>query len=122
MNYFRYNSSVKEGKAIKMEKSQIQLVAFELIAHSGDALNHFNLAIDRAEEGKFIEAEQEISIGDKALIKAHKAQSQMLISEAREETIEFSVIMMHAQDHLMTTLNYERFAKRFISLYYKTLK
>lgn len=122
MNYFRYNGSVKEGKAIKMEKSQIQLVAFELIAHSGDALNHFNLAIDRAEEGKFIEAEQEISIGDKALIKAHKAQSQMLISEAREETIEFSVIMMHAQDHLMTTLNYERFAKRFISLYYKTLK
>lgn len=121
MKNLRYNNGVKEERAIKMEKSQVQLLAFQLIAHSGDALNHFNLAVDHAEEGNFEEAKQEISEGDKALIEAHKAQSEMLVSEARDEVIEYSVIMMHAQDHLMTTLNFERFAKRFISLYKKIM-
>ena len=104
-----------------MEKSQVQLLAFQLIAHSGDALNHFNLALDNAEEGKFQEAHKEIHEGDKALVAAHKAQTGMLTFEARNEVIEYSVIMMHAQDHLMTTLNYERFAKRLIKLYEKML-
>lgn len=105
-----------------MEKSQVQLLAFQLIAHSGDALNHFNIALDNAEKGKFVEAEREIAIGDKALVEAHKLQTDMLVSEAKNEEMEYSIIMMHAQDHLMTTLNFQRIATRFIKLYKNILE
>lgn len=102
-----------------MNKEQTQMVGFNLIAHSGDALDHFFRAINYAEEGMFDEAEEEIKAGDAALVDAHKAQMDLLAAEAGNEEIELSLILIHSQDHLMTTLNYERFAQRFITLYRK---
>lgn len=96
-------------------------MGFQLIANSGVALDCFNTAINLAEDGKFDEAEAMISEGEKSLVEAHKTQTSMLVSEANNEDIAFSIIMMHAQDHLMTTVNFERLAKRFIKLY-QTLK
>lgn len=102
-----------------MEKSQVQAIAFELIAHAGDAFNHFFTAVNEAEKTNFERAAEEIELGDAALNKAHQSQTSLLVAEANEENIDFSVILVHAQDHLMTTMMYERIAKQMIQMYRK---
>ena len=102
-----------------MEKSEIQLMSFQIIAFAGDAFDHFKTAVDLAGEGKFDEADAEIKAGDESLTQAHQAQTDLLRAEAREEDIPFSVILIHSQDHLMTTIMYERMAKQMIEMYHK---
>ncbi len=105
-----------------MEKSEIQLIAFQIIAFAGDAFDHFHTAVDLASEGSFEEADQEIGLGDDSLTQAHKAQTDLLASEAKNEDIPFSVIFVHSQDHLSTTIMYERMAKQMIDMYKKIIK
>ena len=56
-------------------------------------------------------------MGEEQLTLAHEAQTELLAEEAQGNDIEYSILLVHAQDHLMTTIMYERVAKEFISLY-----
>ena len=100
-----------------MTKEEVQGMSFQLIGYAGDAFSYYFQAVAKAREGKFEEADAMIAEGDKQMIEAHHAQTALLTAEASGEDIEFSVIMVHAQDHLMTTMMYERVAKEFINLY-----
>ena len=55
--------------------------------------------------------------GEQFLHKAHNAKRDLLSAEANNEEIAISVILIHAQDHLMNTILFERIAKEFIYLY-----
>lgn len=48
---------------------------------------------------------------------AHNAQTDMLAKEASGENIELGFIMVHGQDHLMTTLLLKEIVTDFIELY-----
>lgn len=100
-----------------MDKEKLQMMSFQLISYAGDAFSYFFQAVEKAREGKFEEADQLIAEGDKQMVEAHHAQTDLLTAEASGEEMEFSVILVHAQDHLMTTMMYERVAKEFINLY-----
>lgn len=102
-----------------MEKSKVQAIAFELIAYAGDAFNFFFKAVGEAEKKNFTAANELIQQGEASLNEAHKAQTALLSAEANNEDIAFSVILVHAQDHLMTTMMYERMAKQLIKIYEK---
>ena len=99
-----------------MDKNQVQMTGFQLIAYSGDALDHFYRAVEEAEEGRFEEAEKLVREGEEVLNEAHKAQTDLLAAEARMEDIPFSIILIHSQDHLMTTVMYEKVAKQLIEI------
>ena len=100
-----------------MNKEEIQNISFQLISYAGDACSCFMQAVTKAKEGKCEEADELLSSGNEQLVKAHKAQTDLLVTEAQGNDLEFSVLLIHAQDHLMTTIMYERIAKEFISLY-----
>lgn len=100
-----------------MNQEEIQAISFEIISYAGDAFSYFFQAVDRAKEGKAEEAEELMKKGDEQMVNAHRAQTSLLTAEATGKKLEYSIIMVHAQDHLMTTLMYERVAKEFISLY-----
>lgn len=100
-----------------MEKDKVQSIAFQLIAYAGEAFDHFFKSIEYARQGEFDQADEEIKEGNKKMSIAHKSQTELLSAEARSEDIAFSVILIHAQDHLMTTIMFERVAKEFIMLY-----
>ena len=53
---------------------------------------------------------------------AHQAQTGMLQAEARGESVEVGFIMVHAQDHLMTTMLLRDVVNSFITLYERTSK
>lgn len=100
-----------------MTKEDIELTSFQIIAHAGDALDCFQKAIDSAKENKFELSDEFMRKGKGFMTEAHKIQTKLLTLEANNEDIDFSVILLHSQDHLMTTLNYERMANEFIDLY-----
>lgn len=100
-----------------MNKEEVQSISFQLIGYAGDAFSSFFQAVDMARKGEIEKAEQLMKEGKAQLTKAHQAQTELLTTEASGKDIEYSVILVHAQDHLMTTIMYERIAGEFITLY-----
>ena len=80
-----------------MTEETIQEMSFEIIGYAGRAKELYNL-------------------GKKELTQAHKVQTDLLISEANGEKVNINVILIHAQDHLMTTIMYERIARQMIRI------
>ena len=100
-----------------MSKEEIQQISFQLIGYAGDAFSNFYSAVESAKKGEFEKTENLLKEGEQQLTKAHQSQTELLVAEANGEQMEFSVILVHAQDHLMMTIMYERIAKEFIELY-----
>lgn len=100
-----------------MNKEELQSMSFQLVAHAGEASACFYEAITCAKSGSYEEANEKLELGDKAIVKAHEAQTDLLRAEVAGEDIAFSILLMHAQDHLMTTALLGRMAREFISVY-----
>ncbi len=100
-----------------MDKEAVQMMSFELVAHAGEATAHFTDAIKYAREGDFEAVDREIKAGDAEILEAHHAQTDLLRCEVTGEDIDFSLLLVHAQDHLMTTIVFERVAKELIEVY-----
>ena len=100
-----------------MNREEAQMVAFQLICYAGYAFSSFFMAVEKARNGEFDEADELIKKGESELTNAHNAQTELLAKEAQGKDIEYSIMLVHAQDHLMTTIMYERVAKEFITLY-----
>lgn len=105
-----------------MTKEQIQSGACMMIANAGSAFDHFYRSIGCARENRYEEAETEMRLGDEELIKAHDSQTDLLAAEMRQEDIPFSILLVHAQDHLNMALFTQRMAKEFIMLYKEVRK
>ena len=99
-----------------MTKNELQGIAFQLISDAGEAFSYFYDSVEQAKVGDFEKAKELIALGEQSLNNAHKAQTDLLVAEANEEEMDFSVVLVHAQDHLMTTIMYERIAKQLISI------
>ena len=91
-----------------MNKEETQMMAFQLIGFAGDAFSHFFQAIDAAKKADYEEAERLIQEGKKSMKEA---------AEADGKDLAYSILMVHAQDHLTMALMYERLASEFISVY-----
>lgn len=105
-----------------MTKDQIQSSAIMMIANAGSAFDHFYRSISYARENHYEEAEVEMRLGSEELIKAHNSQTDLLAAEMGQEDIPFSILMVHAQDHLNMALFTQRIAKEFIMLYKEVRK
>ena len=120
--FIKYNNGIsKKRKEKAMNREEAQMVAFQLISYAGDAFSSFFKAVEKARNGEFDEADELIKKGESELTNAHNAQTELLAKEAQGKDIEYSIMLVHAQDHLMTTIMYERVAKEFITLYKEKL-
>jgi cellobiose-specific phosphotransferase system component IIA len=100
-----------------MRKDEVQEIAFQIIAYAGDAFTYFNQAIDSAEQGDMEKVKKQFQKGTDELKRAHDAQTSLLTYEANGQEISFSIIMVHAQDHLTMAIFAQRMAKHFIKLW-----
>ena len=90
-----------------------------LIIHSGEARSYSMEAIAAAKEGKIEEAEGLIVKADEELGIAHNTQTRLIQAEAGGEKIEMSLLMVHAQDHFMTSMTLKDLAKELIDIHAK---
>ena len=94
-------------------------VIMQLIMHGGDAKGN---AIEAAKAGDFALANEKISESEKALVEAHHAQTGLLTQEASGDAVELSLLMVHGQDHLMTSIAFKDLAKEIVEIYEKIAK
>jgi PTS system cellobiose-specific IIA component len=75
-----------------------------IIVHGGDARSSCLKAVRCARIGQFAEAEVLLKRADENLIKAHAIQTRLIQDEIRGEKNEITLLMVHAQDHLMNAI------------------
>ncbi len=100
-----------------MNREEVTLLGFEIVAYSGDARSKMLEALKAAQNKDFDKAEVLIKEAEECLNDAHKAQTSLLQKEAIGEDIAYSITMMHGQDHLMTSILLQDLMKHFMELY-----
>ncbi|WP_294611878.1 PTS cellobiose transporter subunit IIA [uncultured Gilliamella sp.] len=103
----------------KMSSEDIQLVAFNIILHSGNAKTKIHEAFKSMRQANFTLANQHLEEANQEILEAHKSQTELLQSYANGTKIEMEIIMVHAQDHLMTTMTMSEMAIEMSYLYEK---
>ena len=104
-----------------MNREEVQLLGFEIVAYAGDARSKLLEALNAANEGDFEKLNNLLREANECIANAHKAQTNLLAQEAQGDDIAFSITMIHGQDHLMTTLLLKDLMKHLIELYKKEL-
>ncbi|MBY0595764.1 PTS lactose/cellobiose transporter subunit IIA [Bacillus bingmayongensis] len=97
----------------------VEQIPFQLILHSGNARSYAMEALQYAKQGKLQEADEAMAKAKEAINEAHHFQTELIQSEARGEKTEISVLLIHAQDHLMNSMTVKELAAEFIDLYKK---
>ncbi|HHO6638921.1 TPA: PTS lactose/cellobiose transporter subunit IIA [Staphylococcus aureus] len=101
-----------------MNREEVQLLGFEIVAFAGDARSKFLEALTAAQAGDFAKADALIEEGNNCIAEAHRAQTSLLAKEAQGDVIlPYSVTMMHGQDHLMTTILLKDLMKHLLEFY-----
>lgn len=90
-----------------------------LIAISGNARSKAFESIRLAREGNISNAKKLYEEACKELYEAHETQSELIQAEAAGENIPVSLLLIHAQDHLMNALTVKDLANEIILLYEK---
>ncbi len=96
-----------------------EMIIFGLITASGNAKSDAMEAIQHAKVGNIEAARASIEEAEASLREAHKTQTSLIQSEAKGDKIEVSILLIHAQDHLMNAIMMKDIATEFIDLYEK---
>lgn len=83
----------------------VEQIVMNIIIYSGDARSYLYEALNKSKEGKYDEIDGLIKQANDAIGKAHEIQTSMLQKEAEGEPLKVSVLFVHSQDHLMTTIS-----------------
>ena len=95
----------------------MERVIMKLIVNSGNARSRAMEAIREAKNGNIDKANKKIKECDEFLGKAHEVQSDLIHYEASGEKREVTLLMVHAQDHLMNAISIKDIAKELIDIY-----
>jgi len=92
-------------------------IILNLIMHSGEARSYAMEAIQKAKNGEIEEARELIKKSSEELSYAHNSQTNLIQGEASGKKTEVSLLLVHAQDHLMTTMIVKDLANEIIDIY-----
>lgn len=94
-----------------------ETVAMTIIAHSGDARTLAFRALEQAKAKHYDEARDLMKQSEAAALQAHMTQTELLTSEANGEKTDINVLLIHSQDHLMTSLLAQELIKEIMELH-----
>ncbi len=92
-------------------------VVMELIVKSGEARSLAMESLAHARTGSFDHAEIALGNSREASRLAHKMQTALIAADGGEGKVPVNLMMIHAQDHLMTSMLAQDMADEMIRLY-----
>ncbi|BAH46641.1 PTS system IIA component [Brevibacillus brevis NBRC 100599] len=92
-------------------------VIFQLILHGGNARSLAMEAIALAKNRDLPGAEDALKRAGEELGLAHQNQTALIQKEIAGEKTEISMLLIHAQDHLMNAITVKDLATEFVELY-----
>lgn len=102
---------------VDVVENNVTEVAFQIILYAGNGRSNAMEAIQEAKKGEFEKADQLMKEASEELSKAHEYQTKLLHEEASGNNPSVNVMLIHAQDHLMTAMTVKDLASEFIELY-----
>jgi PTS system cellobiose-specific IIA component len=97
----------------------LESIIFQIILHGGNGRSAAMEAVYSAKKGDFESAKEKLKEADLSLKEAHHIQTSLIQGEIRGEKTEISLLMIHAQDHLMNAVTVRDLAAEMINLYQK---
>lgn len=94
-------------------------IVMQIIVSGGNARSLAMEAIASAKKGDMKSAGESLAKADEELLEAHKIQTKLIQEEASGNRTEVSLLMVHAQDHLMNAITVKDMAREFLELYEK---
>lgn len=95
----------------------LELISFQIISAVGTARSMYIEAIQLAKSGDIEGAEKLIEEGQQVFVEGHHAHAQLIQKEASGEKTEFALLLMHAEDQLMSAEAFGILAQEFIDVY-----
>lgn len=92
---------------------------FEIIVHSGNARGLAYEALTAAEEYDFDQATELMKQAQEELRLAHHTQTELIQAELNGTPADKTLLMIHAQDHLMTSMSEQKLIEHMIRILQK---
>lgn len=97
----------------------MEAVDFGIIASAGTARSMAFEALKHARVGEFEEADKLLEQSREASLEAHHVQTDLLSRCAGGEDLPVDVLLVHAQDHLMTSMLAQELITEMVEMYKK---
>lgn len=94
-----------------------EMIAFGLVAQAGDARSKAYEALFTAKQSDFEQAHELMRQAEESILGAHQIQTSLLSKEASGCHQELSILLVHAQDHLMTAILAKELIAELIELH-----
>ncbi|MDR0921583.1 MAG: PTS lactose/cellobiose transporter subunit IIA [Lactobacillales bacterium] len=94
----------------------LELVAFNIISSVGSAKSLVMESMMNARSGKFVEAKENIKQANELLIQGEKAHFEVITQEAKKKNIGLSLLFIHAEDQLMSTVTLRDIATEMLEM------
>lgn len=95
----------------------LELSCFQIIASAGMAKSSFIEAIKEARKSDFIKAKACIDKGDEYFTEGHNIHNELIQQEAGNEKISPNLLLLHAEDQLMSVETCKIMANELIETY-----
>lgn len=96
---------------------ELGMKCFQIVAQVGTARSYYINAIQCAKEGRFDEAEKMLKDGDDAFNQGHTEHTELISLEASGELDGSGLLLIHAEDQLMSAESFRIIAEEFIEVY-----
>lgn len=100
----------------------IELQCFQIISAVGAARSSFIEAIQAAKKGDFKQARDLIREGETSFIQGHGAHASMIQQEASGNKVETCLLLIHAEDQLMSAESFKIIADELIQSYERIVR
>jgi len=88
-----------------------------ILVNAGEARSQCMTALQCARNGDFIRAGQLLADSDNFIKAAHRIQTQLIGEDQGEGRVPMTLIMVHAQDHLMNAILARELINEMVILY-----
>ena len=95
----------------------LEMTCFQIISSVGTARSSYIEAVRKARVGDFEGAEACIVSGQQEFLKGHEAHFELLQKETNGEPVGGSLLLIHAEDQLMSAEGFKIIAEEMIAAY-----
>ncbi|MFR8226621.1 MAG: PTS lactose/cellobiose transporter subunit IIA [Lachnospirales bacterium] len=95
----------------------VELICFQIISSVGAARSSYIEAIQKAKAGDFKEAAVLMNTGEQEFLKGYAAHSELIQKEAAGTPVANSLILVHAEDQVMSAEEFRIIASELIDSY-----
>ena len=96
-----------------------EMMIFQLISAAGAAKSTYMEALQLAKKGKYEEAKATIAQGDELYAQGHHVHADMLAESAQGVSNGAALILVHAEDQMMSAETIKVMVEELIALYQK---